>query len=431
MPTRVKICGITRCEDAQLAARLGAAALGFNFYLPSPRYIEPAAARAIIMKLPPLITAVGIFANESDDECVARVAREARVTAVQLHGPQFPPLAGALADFTRIRAVAVRDGFQPETLRDVECEAFLLDAFDADLLGGTGKSFNWALAREANRFGTIILAGGLMAENVGEAIREVRPFAVDVASGVESAPGVKDEAKLRQFFSAVREADDSERSGSTRSGPCSHVQLRGHTGKEETMPGFGIKELEQIVQLGGLELKREDRFINGCFTMNRVYHGHGTDLVPGIPYLKDERYYQRVMARALLPSFPYRVSLKHSRHGGSFDFALFSNDNANPVALGGMKLWMETGESELKGILRDKDNLANEPCGQFLIVLTISPLGATKQNVENLLNKIDCAGKQVSCYVFSTKFFPGKNDPITDGEFATIGILLREKEAVA
>src|SRR5271157_2343971 len=209
MLTRVKICGITRWEDAQLAVELGAAALGFNFYQPSPRYLDPAAARAIILKLPPLITPVGIFANESDGEHVARVARESRVRAVQLHGPQFPPLDGALADFPRIRAVAVREGFQPETLRDLGGDAFLLDAYNSELLGGTGKPFNWALAREANRFGTIILAGGLTPENVGQAIREVRPFAVDVASGVESAPGAKDRGKLCDFFAAVAKADNA------------------------------------------------------------------------------------------------------------------------------------------------------------------------------------------------------------------------------
>lgn len=207
MLTRVKICGITRREDAQLAVELGATALGFNFYPPSPRCIDPAAARAITLKLPLLITAVGIFANESDDEHVAHVARESRVSAVQLHGPKFPPLDGALANFTRIRAVAVREGFQPALLRELGGDAFLLDAYDPELLGGTGKPFNWALAREANRFGTIILAGGLTPENVGQAIREVRPFAVDVASGVEAVPGVKDPGKLRAFFREVERAD--------------------------------------------------------------------------------------------------------------------------------------------------------------------------------------------------------------------------------
>jgi phosphoribosylanthranilate isomerase len=207
MPTRVKICGITRCEDAELAVELGAAALGFNFYSPSPRYIDPAAARAIIAKLPPMVTAVGIFANEPDGGHVARVAKEARITVVQLHGPQYPPLDGALEAFTQIRGVAVKEGFQPEMLCGLGGGVFLLDAFDAKLLGGTGRIFNWAFAREASRFGTIILAGGLTPENVGRAIKEVRPFAVDVASGVEAAPGVKDPGKLRAFFQEVRRAD--------------------------------------------------------------------------------------------------------------------------------------------------------------------------------------------------------------------------------
>jgi phosphoribosylanthranilate isomerase len=207
MPTRVKICGITRWEDAQLAVELGASALGFNFYPPSPRYIEPATARAIILKLPPLVTTVGIFADESNDERVADVAKEARVTVVQLHGPRLPRLDGVLAQFPGILGVAVKEGFKPEVLRDLGGDAFLLDAYDAKLLGGIGKPFNWALVRDASRFGTIILAGGLTPENVGRAIREVRPFAVDVASGVEAAPGVKDAGKLRAFFQKVRWAD--------------------------------------------------------------------------------------------------------------------------------------------------------------------------------------------------------------------------------
>jgi phosphoribosylanthranilate isomerase len=213
MPTRVKICGITRWEDAQLAVELGASALGFNFYPPSPRYIEPAAARAIIVKLPPLVTTVGIFADEPNDEHVAGVAKEARVTVVQLHGPRVPKLDGVLAEFPRICGVTVKEGFKPEALRDLGGDAYLLDAFDIKLLGGTGKPFNWALARDASRFGTIILAGGLTPENVGRAIREVRPFAVDVASGVEAAPGVKDANKLRAFFQEVRQADQGINDG--------------------------------------------------------------------------------------------------------------------------------------------------------------------------------------------------------------------------
>lgn len=209
MPTRVKICGVTRLEDAELAIELGAAALGFNFYPPSPRYIPPAFAQEIILKLPPLVVAVGVFANEINDDHVAGVAEEAGVTAVQLHGPDFPSLDGVLTSFRLIRAVAVGAGFQAESLRDLRADAFLLDAFDTKLLGGTGKPFDWNLAREAKQFGTIILAGGLNPENVAQAIREVRPFAVDVASGVEATPGVKDANKLRAFFREVESADRS------------------------------------------------------------------------------------------------------------------------------------------------------------------------------------------------------------------------------
>ncbi len=207
MPTRIKICGITRLEDAQRAAELGAAALGFNFYPLSPRYIEPAAARAIIRRLPPFVAAVGVFANETDAGQVISQAREAGATTVQVHGPRFPALDELLSVFTLVVAVAVGEGFKPEELRKIKASAYLLDAFDPDRLGGTGRTFDWKAAREAKQYGPIILAGGLTPENVARAVREVRPFAVDVASGVESAPGIKDATKLRAFFTAVEEAD--------------------------------------------------------------------------------------------------------------------------------------------------------------------------------------------------------------------------------
>ena len=209
MPTRVKICGITRAEDARLAIELGAAALGFNFYPPSPRYIAPGDAAKIIREVPPLVTCVGIFAEETDAASVAGVAREAGVAALQLHAPGFPPddAHGEFRGLRLIRALAVREDFRPEELGTLKADGFLLDAYDSKLIGGTGRSFDWNLAREAKRFGTIILAGGLTPENVGEAIRQARPFAVDVASGVESAPGKKDPAKLRAFFAAVQDAD--------------------------------------------------------------------------------------------------------------------------------------------------------------------------------------------------------------------------------
>ena len=210
MRTRVKICGITRLDDARLAVELGAAALGFNFYPPSPRYIAASAAAEIIRRLPPFVTPVGVFADETDAEHVAAVAREARVIAVQLHGPRFLEASGLLVGFLLIHAVAVRDDFRPDELGRLKASAFMLDTFDPGLRGGTGRTFDWSIAREAKKYGPIILAGGLTPENVGQAIREVRPFAVDVASGVESAPGIKDPVKLRTFFEAVEEADQAD-----------------------------------------------------------------------------------------------------------------------------------------------------------------------------------------------------------------------------
>ncbi len=194
-------------EDATLAVELGASALGFNFYSPSPRYVPPAEAARIIRSLPPFVMAVGVFADETDSGRVAAIAREAGVAAVQLHGPKFPPLNGMLEGIPLIMAVAVGEGFNPSGLRGVKARAFLLDTLDPALRGGTGKTFDWTQAREAKQYGPIILAGGLTPENVGQAIREVRPFGVDVASGVESAPGKKDPVKLRAFFKAIEEAN--------------------------------------------------------------------------------------------------------------------------------------------------------------------------------------------------------------------------------
>ena len=207
MPTRIKVCGMTRLEDALLAAELGADALGFNFYRPSPRYITPETARAIIWRLPPFVTPVGVYANETNMDHVTAVAAEAGVLAIQLHGPQFPDPTGPPPGYSLIRTVAVGEDFKAESLATLQANAFLLDAFHPQLSGGTGRQFDWGLARDARRYGAIILAGGLNPGNVGRAIQEVRPYAVDVASGVESAPGQKDPALLRAFFAAVQEAD--------------------------------------------------------------------------------------------------------------------------------------------------------------------------------------------------------------------------------
>lgn len=232
MPTRVKICGITRREDAELAVELGAAALGFNFYPRSPRYITPVAARDIIGSLPPFAVAVGVFADETDAAHLNSVAEEAGVSVVQLHGPKVPADDG-IGRFPVIRAIAMRPsevvpgaydgvpveglpdrirqllGFPPQLLgpKDFRACAYLLDTGDPVLRGGTGRTFDWKSARQIALTYRVILAGGLTQENVAEAIKEVRPYAVDVASGVECAPGLKDLAKLRAFFAAVKDAD--------------------------------------------------------------------------------------------------------------------------------------------------------------------------------------------------------------------------------
>ena len=207
MPTRVKICGITRLEDAQLAVERGASALGFNFYAPSPRYIEPSAARNIVLKIPPFVTSVGVYADETDLANVLERAGIAGVGCVQLHGQSHQVLDDVRQVLPVIVAVGVGAAFNPQSLSTMNASAFLLDASHPELHGGTGKTFDWEIAKEAGRYGTIILAGGLTPENVGQAIRKVRPYAVDVASGVESAPGIKDSGKLKAFFQAVKETD--------------------------------------------------------------------------------------------------------------------------------------------------------------------------------------------------------------------------------
>lgn len=204
MPTRVKICGITTWEDARLAVDLGAAALGFNFYPPSPRAISPADAWSIIRRLPPFVEAVGVFVDWPP-VVVDALSRALRLSSMQLHGMEPPEEVAELGKNRRvIKAIRVRKGFHMRSLaRYRGADAILLDGFAAGLHGGTGHTIDWELAREAGRFGRIILAGGLMPENVAEAIRVAQPYAVDVASGVEAKPGRKDPAKMRALFAAV------------------------------------------------------------------------------------------------------------------------------------------------------------------------------------------------------------------------------------
>jgi phosphoribosylanthranilate isomerase len=210
---RVKICGITNVRDARLAARLGADALGFNFYERSARYVHPERAKAIIAALPPFVTTVGVFVDE-EPERVMEIAAMCELDAVQLHGAEPPRVVHAIRGVRRIKALRVRVERDIELCRRYRVEAYLLDALVPGEFGGTGETFNWELARAASQFGPIILAGGLTPDNVAEAILTARPYAVDVASGVEAEPGKKDRELMEQFILAAKNAESAEQTDS-------------------------------------------------------------------------------------------------------------------------------------------------------------------------------------------------------------------------
>jgi len=194
---RVKICGITNWTDARLAVTAGADALGFNFCRQSPRYIAPDEARLIATRLPRRVLLVGVFVNASLDD-VLRAARNVDLNLVQLHGEESPADVQELSEsFPVIKGFRVRTGFGGERLKRYRgAAAFLLDAFDAKRRGGTGKTFDWSVAKKAKKYGAIIVAGGLTPENIARAIRQAQPFGVDICSGVESRPGRTDPDRL-------------------------------------------------------------------------------------------------------------------------------------------------------------------------------------------------------------------------------------------
>jgi phosphoribosylanthranilate isomerase len=199
--TLVKICGITTLADAMVAVEAGADALGFNFYRPSPRYIRPENAREIIDRLPESILKVGVFVNE-DVESVARIATEANLSAVQLHGDESPEYCHKLAGQYVVKVFRAGDGVDVETYG---VDAIMLDTKDDLLRGGTGRVFDWSIAQRTNdSTPKLFLAGGLSPENVAEAITTVRPYAVDACSSLEESPGRKDHTRVRAFVKAVR-----------------------------------------------------------------------------------------------------------------------------------------------------------------------------------------------------------------------------------
>ena len=208
MPVRVKICGITNIADAVAAVDAGADALGFMFCETSKRHIALNAAAAIIRELPPFVSKVGVFVNATQD-FVLRAVAEAGIDTLQFHGEETPEFCARFAQSKVIKAFRVRDAESLRACLDYRDYAWLLDSYVEGAHGGTGVSFKWDVAEEATKLSRmIVLAGGLKVENVAEAVRKVRPYAVDVSSGVELVPGKKDHAKVREFVAAAKMAGE-------------------------------------------------------------------------------------------------------------------------------------------------------------------------------------------------------------------------------
>ena len=196
---KLKVCGITSLEDARAAIDCGAEFLGFNFYRKSPRYISPEAARTIIEQLPSGVITVGIFVNEAQPQDVLEILKVSGVQLAQLHGDEDAAYCLEVGAERVIKALRVGEDFDVRQVLAYPAWAILLDAFDKTLYGGTGKTANWEVAREAAKLTRLFLAGGLSPKNIAEAIQAVEPFAVDVNSGVESAPGIKAVNKLKKL----------------------------------------------------------------------------------------------------------------------------------------------------------------------------------------------------------------------------------------
>ena len=203
MQVKVKICGITNLTDAIAAVDFGADALGFVLFQGSPRYISYSDAASIIKKLPPLTTTIGVFVDEKPEQ-IEKIIGLTGIDVVQLHGNEPPEIC----NFSRriIKAIRVKylESLNPLIHYKDRVSAFLLDTFTPEIFGGTGQIFNWDIALDAKQFGRIILSGGLTPDNIAEAVGRVRPYGVDVSSGVESEKGKKDHRKLKLFIERAK-----------------------------------------------------------------------------------------------------------------------------------------------------------------------------------------------------------------------------------
>lgn len=209
MRTRIKVCGVTRPDDAQLAVALGVDALGFVFWPRSARYVTSAQAAAIASALPPMVCRVGVFVDQPVEQ-IRRIAAEVGLSVVQLHGDE-PPDCWGLVPGVCIKAVGVNASADPGAIAAWPEGVYpLVDALDPVKRGGTGRPADWTVAAAIARVRPTVLAGGLDAANVGDAIARVRPYAVDVSSGVERSPGIKDSNRLRAFVEAVAATDAAQ-----------------------------------------------------------------------------------------------------------------------------------------------------------------------------------------------------------------------------
>ncbi len=203
----VKICGITRDEDARAAAQAGASAVGFIFVRSSKRWIEPARAREIISGLPSSVIPVGVFVNAPREQ-VRDVIATTGIRLLQFHGDE-PPDEACGYGLPLWKGFRVKPDFDVRALARYAADGFLLDTFVEGMDGGTGRPFNWEIALAAKEYGPIILSGGINPDNVADAIRKVGPYAIDVNSGVETSPGVKDAAKINRLFDVLRQTKES------------------------------------------------------------------------------------------------------------------------------------------------------------------------------------------------------------------------------
>ena len=200
----VKICGITTCEDAEIAVNYGASAIGMIFYEGSPRYIYPEKAKEWISAIPEKMKKVGVFVNEKRKN-IKTIVEKLNLDYIQLHGDESPEYCDNMIR-PIIKAFHMGTDFDPAVLGNFQVHAFLFDTYQKDKCGGTGRSFNWDLISDLKMDTPIILSGGLNPDNINEGIETVQPSAVDISSGVESEPGIKDKVKVEKLFNTIEQS---------------------------------------------------------------------------------------------------------------------------------------------------------------------------------------------------------------------------------